>query len=475
MVRMPLVVLALAVLASGAAAKEPAVEALPMAAGMAAKLACSGVFVSNRPLADVVSKDIERLTPLARGINYNLDSERSTITATKGGVTRTALYRPGLGCTLAVDTDLQTLRQQAPGVVPMTPASPQALWPLGDEVESGRVAPDIDEPALRRAVDAAFADDTPDQAIDTRALLVVYDGRIVAERYAPGFSKDTRFLGWSASNSVLATLVGALITDGKLRLEDPAPIAEWRGDARREITIANLLQMSSGLAFSEPYVPGSDSMTMLFLKGDMAGFAAAKPLQNKPGAQWYYASGTANILARVVLQAAGGSLPAATNYARQRLFEPAGMTSAVFEPDAKGAFVGSSYFYATARDWARFGLLYLDGGTINGRRLLAPSFVSYVQRPAPASPRADYGAQFWLNGFEPNSKLRQFPSLPEDTYMARGHNRQTIAVFPSRKAVIVRLGWTVDGYDFDTNKHFAAILAALHPARPRARQTRRAL
>jgi CubicO group peptidase (beta-lactamase class C family) len=447
-------------LAGGVQAKAAQEDALPMAAGVAAKLACSGVFVSVRPLADVVSKDIERLSPLTRDINYNLDTERSTITATKAGVTRTALYRPGVGCTLVVDTDIASLRQQMETVAVSASSAQRGAWPFGDDADP---SPSHDDAALRRAVDAVFADDTQDQAIDTRALLVVQDGRIVAERYAPGFSKDTRFLGWSASKSVLATLVGTLVTDGKLRLEDPAPVPEWRDDARRDITLNQLMQMSSGLAFSEPYVPGSDSTTMLFLKGDMAGFAAAKPLAHKPGTHWSYSSGTSNILARIVQQAVGGSLPAMVQYARQRLFEPAGMTSAVFEPDAKGVFVGSSYVYATARDWARFGLLYLNGGTINGRKLLSPSFVSYVQKPAPASLRADYGGQFWLNGFEPDAKIRQFPALPDDTYMARGHNRQTIAIIPSRKMVIVRLGWTIDTYTFDANKHFAAILAALYP------------
>jgi CubicO group peptidase (beta-lactamase class C family) len=453
-------------LAFGAQAKEVPPDALPMAAGVAAKLACSGVFVSARPLADVVSKDIERLSPLTRDINYNLDVEHSTITATKAGVTRTALYRSGIGCTLVVDTDVATLRQQMTGVAMSALPTQRGAWPFGDDVDLGRSSPDIDEAALRRAMDAIFADDTQDQAIDTRALLVVHDGRIVAERYAPGFSKDTRFLGWSASKSVLATLVGTLVTDGKLRLEDPAPVPEWRDDARREITLNQLMQMSSGLNFAEPYVPGSDSTTMLFLKGDMAGFAAAKALAHKPGTSWSYSSGTSNILARIVQQSVGGSLPAMTQYARQRLFEPAGMLSAVFEPDAMGVFVGSSYFYATARDWARFGLLYLNGGTINGRKLLSPSFVSYVQKPAPANQRGGYGAQFWLNGFEPDSKVREFPALPEDTYMARGHNRQTIAIIPSRKVVIVRLGWTIDNYTFDANKHFAAILAALRTPKP---------
>ncbi|MDB5367062.1 MAG: hypothetical protein JWM77_2989 [Rhodospirillales bacterium] len=455
--------------ATSAVAATPSDDTLPMAAGVAAKLACSGVFVAGRPLPDVVSKDIERVSSLTRDINYDLDAANNTITATKQGVTRSALYRPGLGCTLLVDTDIDTLNKQVADTVFPAPSPRTGAWPAGDEVDLAKLPPEIDQAALRQAIDGAFADDTPEKGIDTRAMVVVYDGKIVAERYAPGYGRDTRFLGWSASKSVLASLVGTLVTDGKLKLDDRAPVAEWQdhGDPRREITIAQLLQMSSGLAFNEPYVPGADSIVMLFQKGDMAAFAAAKPLANKAGAAWSYSSGTSNILARIVLQSVGGTPVAMQNYARQRLFGPTGMQSAVFEPDATGALVGSSYLYATARDWARFGLLYVNNGRIGGgRAILSPAWVAFAQKHAPADPRGRYGAQFWLNGLaNADSSARQLPDLPADLYAARGHNHQAIAIIPSRKVVIVRLGWTSDSAKFDENRHFGAILAAIHSSR----------
>jgi CubicO group peptidase (beta-lactamase class C family) len=147
---------------------------------------------------------------------------------------------------------------------------------------------------------------------------------------------------------------------------------------------------------------------------------------------------------------------------RKVLIDPTGMTSAIIEPDETGNFVGSSYCYATARDWARFGLLFLDRGTINGHRILPESFVDFVRTPAPADSRKGYGGHFWLNGLaEPGSTRRQFPHLPADAYAAEGHNDEFVNIFPSRSAVIVRLGWTVGEASFDRDKHFAAILNAL--------------
>jgi CubicO group peptidase (beta-lactamase class C family) len=200
---------------------------------------------------------------------------------------------------------------------------------------------------------------------------------------------------------------------------------------------------------------------MLFESHDMGAYAAAKSLEHPPGTFWSYSSGTANILARLVFQKTGGTLATNEAYAHKVLFDPAGMSSATMEPDESGNFVGSSYFYATARDWARFGLLFLDRGTINGHRVLPESFVDFVRAPTP-DPRKGYGGLFWLNGLvEPGLKQRWFPHLPTDMYAAEGHNDEFVAIFPSRNAVIVRLGWTVGSASFDRDKHFAAILNAL--------------
>src|SRR5580698_5370293 len=281
-----------------------AVTALPVGAGFAAQLACGGVFVSNRALDDVVKHDILLSSPLIKWNKYTLDRNARTVTVSVLGlVSRTAYYRPGIGCTLLVDSDPKTLDRQARGIpVPSTAPRPEA-WPKGDAVE---IAPN---PALERAVADSFSDDTPAHDIDTRAIVVVQGGSIVAERYAPGFTKDTRLLGWSMSKSVTASLIGTLIASGQLKLDAPAPVPEWTiaGDPRHAVTLRNLLNMSSGLAFKEPYEPGSDSTAMLFQSHDMAGYAATRALAHPPGTFWAYSSGTANILSRIAFQKSGGT------------------------------------------------------------------------------------------------------------------------------------------------------------------------
>ncbi len=265
-----------------------AVTALPVGAGVSAQLACGGVFVSGRKLDDVVNHDIARLSPLTKWNKYTLDRENRTVSVSIFGLaTRTSLYRPGIGCTLLVDSDAKTLLKQAQGIpVPSTAPRPEP-WPKGDAVDLPQ------NPALDRAVADSFSDDTPAHDIDTRAIIVVQDGRIVAERYAPGFDKDTRLLGWSMSKSATATLVGTFIASGALKLDAPPPVPEWTvaGDPRAKITLRNLLNMSSGLAFNEPYDPGSDSTAMLFDSHDMAGYAASRPLAHPPGTFWAYSSG----------------------------------------------------------------------------------------------------------------------------------------------------------------------------------------
>lgn len=428
-----------------------------MAVAVAAKLACSGVFVSGRQLDEVVRRDLVRLSPLMRSLDYRLDPDRGTVTATQGGVSATALYRPGVGATLFHQTSEDELLAQAASL-PAPRPRPRGPWPAGDDTGPAET------PALERALDELFGDETADGEMDTRAVVVVSDGALVAERYAPGFGRDTRLLGWSASKSVLGTLVGLLIDDGRLALHAPAPVAEWRapGDSRGAITLNHLLQMSSGLKFDEPYEPGADSTVMLFERDDMGAYAAASPLLDPPGAVWCYSSGTTNLLARIVLETVGGDMAAVQTFARTRLFEPAGMASAVFEPDARGSVVGSSYLYATARDWARFGQLYLDGGVSSGNRILSREWVDYVQQPVPASELREYGAHFRLNPLrEPGGQAREYPNLPPDMYLARGHNRQIVAIMPSHGVVIVRLGWTINDLAFDLDRHFSAILRAL--------------
>jgi len=431
---------------------------------VSAQIACAGVFVTGRAEADVLRDDIHALAPFTRSVTLAVDRKDRTVTASvPGGASRKALYRAGAGCTLLSGTvERTTLDRQAAKLRPMA-LRPSMPWPMGD----ARTGAKPESAALAKAVDDAFVEQNKNGYPDTRAVVVVQGGRIVAEQYAPGFNRNSRLLGWSASKSIAATLVGLLVDDGVLKLDAPAPVPEWQGegDPRRRITLRQLLTMSSGLRFQESYEPGTDSIRMLFSAPDMGALAASLPLEKAPGSAWSYSSGTTNILSRIVTQATGGSLDAVNRFARKRLFEPAGMTSIVIEPDEAGVPVGSSYAYATARDWARFGMLYLDNGVAGKKRLLSQNWVDFVQAPTTAAPRPIYGGQFWLNqGDQDGEKRRMFKDLPSDTYMAMGHNHQIVAIIPSLDVVIVRLGWTPEGQNFDFNRYLSRIVAALPPA-----------
>jgi CubicO group peptidase (beta-lactamase class C family) len=437
-----------------------------VAAGISAELGCAGVFVTGRPLEIVRQQDLLPTNPLLGQVRLSLDQTQQSVTATfLGLVSRSALYRPGLGCTLLDGVDEMSLHSQTAGLKPMRRAERPEPWPAGDAVDLDDLAPGIDRKALDAALDAAFAETALGGKIDTRAVIVAYRGRIVAERYAFGFSKDQRFLGWSMGKSVVSALIGTLVADGKLQLDAPVPYPPLRAapDARAEITLRQLLQMRSGLAFVEDYGPGDDATAMLFSAPDMAAYAAAKPLAHPPGTVWSYSTGTANILAHLVFDAAGGSLIDEYDYARNHLFEPAGMTSAEIEPDGAGNFVSGSYTYMTARDWARFGELYLEGGEIGGKRLLPADWVEFTRRSSgPIAEPGGYGAQFWLNSDGADSSERRWPPCPPDTYLAEGHNDQLVAIVPSRHVVFVRLGWTTGGAHFAADKILSRILDSLH-------------
>lgn len=409
-----------------------------IATGVGAKVLCSSLFISGREKTDVINNDIIPLWPPAALIAYEVDTENHAVTARFGPKARVATYRSGIGCTVDVAA-----------------ANGTAL------PEPARETEPVKQPgkALAAAFDAAMKD--PSGALRTRALIVIQDGEIVGERYAEGFDPSMPLLGWSMSKSVTAALAGLAVGDGLLELDGPLGAPEWDGDeGRSSITLRNLLQMSSGLDFVEEYTANNDSVAMLFLEPDMAAYAASKPLIAPPDTLWSYSSGSTNIVSRALTSAFGGS-QAAQAYLHERLFGPAGMKNVTFEQDNAGTPVGSSYIYATARDWARFGLLFLNRGEANGVQVLSPDWVDFVHSPATANELGIYGAGFWLNGMAEDGDGHYLPDLPEDAYFAMGHNGQIVGIFPSQNAVIVRLGWTTGEAAFDTNGHFAAILDAL--------------
>ncbi len=428
--------------------------------GVAAQLGCAGVFVSGRSAPEVERDDVHGMNPLLGAARISVDPQRRTVTAVALPNTppRVSYWRPGVGCTLAAGAGPTTAQQALPGVPERTFGRRPGAWPKGDAAFAATAGREHLDAAVR-----AIFDDLNGAGPQTRAVLVVQDGRLVAERYAPGFDANTRLLGWSMSKSVTNGLVGALVADGRLSLDAPAPVPGWSeaSDARRTITLRQLLQFTSGLAFTDQVVPGDES-TMLFGRTDMAAYAAERPMVRSPGVVWNYSTGSTLILAALAKRALGGEAEV-QRYLRRRVFDPAGMQSAILEDDVSGTPVGGSYVYATARDWARYGLVWLnDGIAPGGRRVLPHSWTTFSLTPNGVAPLNQYGAQFWLNAGDPApSGARLMPHLPSDAVFMLGHNQQVVAIIPSRRAVIVRMGWTPDGKPFDADGYFSRILAAL--------------
>jgi CubicO group peptidase (beta-lactamase class C family) len=222
------------------------------------------------------------------------------------------------------------------------------------------------------------------------------------------------------------------------------------------------MRMSSGLKFNEAYAPFSDAVSMFYDSYDFAAYAANKPLESDPEANWNYSSGTANIIARIVRQAAEEEYPDYFAFIHRELFDKIGMPGALFEADPSGTFVGSSYVFATAREWARFGLLYLQDGIWEGQRLLPEGWVRYTTTPTPKAPRGEYGALFWLNaGAAADPADRRWPSIPRDAYSAEGFQEQRVIIVPSKKLVLVRLGNCSGREAWDDEKFISDVLAAL--------------
>lgn len=292
--------------------------------------------------------------------------------------------------------------------------------------------------------------------------MVVYKGRIVGEGYALGFRPDTPLIGWSMTKGIVNALIGILVKEQRLSVKNPAPVPEWQetADPRQGITLEHLLHMTTGLRFNEdPGNPLSDVTYMLLRVADTAGYAASKPLVSTPGIQWSYSSGNTNILARVIRHTLGDQ--EYYEFPRRALFDPLGMKSAVIETDPSGTFVGSSLMYASARDWARFGLLYLYDGIWEGERLLPEGWVRYTRTAASAAPNQKYGALFWLKVPDEYRGVNSGASLPQDAFHAVGYEGQFVTIIPSKDLVIVRLGLTRDPKAWDHQAFVNLVIASI--------------
>lgn len=406
--------------------------------GMAAKTMCSCVYALGRTPESVVEKELSVFPGLSKAtIEFKDDS--TSVTAKIWWSESKAIYRKGLGCTLIAEQSEEKVRNQQFSLATAPVNQDTIAWPAGNLVTSDNAISGVDYSVIKKAIEELFTDTDPDKPKNTLAVIVVYDGRIIGEKYASGFDKNSVFMGWSMTKSLTNALLGTLIKDGKLTLDQAAPVAEWQNDDRKSITINNLMQGSSGLEWNESYFLPGDFHNMFTHSDDKGGFAASKKMEYKPNEFFEYSSGTSNILSKIIRQTVGDSVY--HRYPYEKFFYKIGMNHALLEPDASGTFVGSSYGYASARDWARFGLLYLNDGVWNGDRILPEGWSKYSSTPAPAAPIGQYGGMFWLNaGANNNPEQCYHPGLPHDEYGAEGFEDQYVWIFPSQKLVLVRLG-----------------------------------
>jgi CubicO group peptidase (beta-lactamase class C family) len=351
------------------------------------------------------------------------------------------------------------VRNQSMPAPPPPPFSQDSLrWPAGDILPTDPL-PGVNYNILQQTVERAFIEADENKPMHTHAVVVLYSGELIAEKYAPGFDHHSRMMGWSMTKSIINALVGILVKDGVLELNSPAEVPEWT-DERKAITLNHLLQASSGLKWQESYfVPTSDFHNMFTKSDDKGKFAASRKLQREPGSYFEYSSGTTNILSRMIRHQVGEQEYYSFPY--EKLFYRIGMHHTTIEPDASGTFVGSSYGFASARDWARFGLLFLNDGVWQGEQILPRGWVKYSTSPAPAAPLQEYGAQIWLNaGKKGDASTVRYPGLPNDAYLFDGFEENSVVVIPSRNVVVVRLGVTHHN-NFELAQLVNGVLSAL--------------
>ena len=421
-----------------------------VATGIGAKLLCSSRYVSGFSKAQSFD-DLVQYSGILDQLTITYDEEETRVSASFFGLgEKSSTFIPGVGC--SVDYAGFDIRPELAALVPApeintSDSAISSAWPRNDEITT------ID-PQIQTLIDAIVSEDNA-AGLNTRALLVVKGGKVLGEAYAQGADASTPLLGWSMAKSLTSVMLASLEYRGLLDLAAPTSLGEWASDERAQIRVTDLLTMTDGLAFSEEYNPGDDATAMLFDSPSAADYVLAKPAAHQPGTRFNYSSGTANVLARLYENSLGGPAEARADY-EQNIAAVLGFQHAVFETDAAGGFVGSSYLYASARDWARLGQVMLNEGEINGVRLFSADWAAEATKQNTSSNQPAYGYQWWLNA---GNKALRWPSLPSDSFAAMGNRQQLVMVIPSEDVVIVRLGWTAGRYPDDEN--FRRILEAL--------------
>jgi CubicO group peptidase (beta-lactamase class C family) len=434
---------------------------LSAGSGFSAKNICSGYFLSGLSGELVVAEALTSAAPVLANVRFQIDEIKGRVDAHLFGFfQRRAVYTEGTGCTL-LRAGQQHLDRRVELTVHSQPDN-TLPWP-------GGTAPAPANLLLDPVLELAFTEPDAQLKRNTKAVVVIHKGQLVAEKYAHGIEADTPLIGWSMTKSVTNMLIGLLVGDGRLSIEQLAPVPLWHAhadDPRGAITIDQLLRMSSGLVFDEEYALFSDVTRMLAVEADAAGFAASQPLQYPAGTRWSYSSGTSNILSGIIKRTVGGDFQDYYEFTQQELFLPLGIYSATIETDNDGTFIGSSYMYASARDWARLGQFCLQDGRWQGEQLLPEGWIAYSTKPTPNNPKHNYGAHFWLNADPEDARQqRTWPALPADTFSMNGYQGQRVVIIPSKDLVVVRLGFGTGPKQPGIEQLVAAIVDTLAPDR----------
>ncbi|WP_299433428.1 serine hydrolase [uncultured Maribacter sp.] len=418
---------------------------LNIISGYASKNLTSNTLISKRSVASIAANDNNM--PLIKLADVAFNEKEKIGSATVFGLMeRKTIYREGLGCVLvndSFDASKMALKPRRNKVIDTLP------YPFGNNKALDTIFSSVDYEQLNKAVDFAFS--TP-EINKTRTVLVIYKNRIIAEKYADGFSKETPILGWSMTKSIISTLYGILEHKGKINVNSITSIPEWQNDERKDITINHLLRMQSGLEWEEDYTKISDVTKMLYLDADMTKPQRDKKAIAKPTEIWNYSSGTSNLLSGI-LRDQFSTRQEYLDYPYKALIDKIGMNSMLLEADMEGNYVGSSYGWATTRDWGKFGTLYLNNGSWNGEQVFSKDWVSYITKPTKKSDGV-YGAHFWLNAGG------KFPDVPKDMYSANGFQGQYVFIIPSKDLVVVRTGLAQEPI-FDLNKFLSRITKSI--------------
>ena len=409
---------------------------------------CSATFVAGLDPTEFYNEAIKpKLGPVGALLRYEIDRQQREVRASLAGLVQSRAVHDGpFGCrVLHPGREARFFKGEADDHQPPAPSSIAG---------PGIVAPANGK--LSEALDHAFAESDSGPRRFTKAVVVLHRGRVVGERYAGGITPATPLIGWSMTKSVTNALLGILVRTGKLDMNKPAPIAEWPpGDPRRSITADQLLRMVSGIGCGQSLQTGFTTLfdadtQMEFDMADQSAFAANAGLRATPGSEWRYTNCNFILLSRMIRDAAGGNANSARKFIARELFAPLGFEHATLEYDSAGVPLGTIHLWASARDWARFGLLYLrDGVTESGRRLLPEGWVDYSAELTPQSAgEYGYGAGFWTQrGDSAAARKRIAAGFPTDSFMAIGSQGQYTIIIPSHDLVIVKLGWAYTPHD----------------------------